>query len=243
MSKPILLNADLGEGAQVESLLMPHLSYCNIACGGHYGDDTSMRNAVDIAVKHEVKIGAHPSYPDKENFGRIVLDISLEDLEIALKEQLTNFKKVCHAANACIHHVKAHGALYHQIVLHKPIRASFLKVVSDELGDIKIMLPAHVSATELGLEESKVIYEAFGDRRYTDQLQLLSRSEKGAVLDSLKDIENQITILIKDGMIISDTDTAHAIRFDTICLHGDHPQLKTYLPILIQNLQIKGILQ
>jgi len=242
MSESIQLNADLGEGAQVEDLLMPHLSFCNIACGGHYGDETSMRDALESALKYGVKIGAHPSYPDQENFGRVVMDISLEDLEDAIMSQLMDFKNVCRSAGAPIHHVKAHGALYHQIIIDRTLREVFLKIVYLVLGDVKIMLPSHVCAKDLHLDRSDIIYEAFGDRRYTDHLRLLPRSEKDAVLHYSEEIENQIANLIKEGKVVSNSGRSHSIQFDTICLHGDHQQLKTYFPILIQNLKDKGLL-
>ena len=242
MSKSIKLNADLGEGAQIEELLMPYLYYCNIACGGHYGDNESMQEAVDLAIKHKVKIGAHPSYPDTEHFGRVAMDISSKDLINAITTQLLRFKKICDSTNAQIYHVKAHGALYHEIISNKKIREVYLEIISNTLDDVKIMLPAHVSSLELGLDESMVIYEAFGDRLYNDQLQLIPRSEKKAVLQHLEDIENQITMLSEQDIIISNTGLSHTIRFDTICLHGDHPQLKTNFPELIQNLKDKRLL-
>jgi UPF0271 protein len=243
MSKPIRLSADLGEGAQVEALLMPHLTYCNIACGGHYGNEISMRHAVNLAKINKVKIGAHPSYPDKKNFGRKIMDISTAAFEKTLKSQLSSFKKVCLSLGAQIYHAKAHGALYHDIVSNNKLREVYLKVVFDTLGDVKIMIPGHVTAIELGLNESEVIYEAFGDRRYNDQLQLMSRSIKDAILEDIDEIEGQIIMMSQQEMLTSHMGRSYRFRSDTICLHGDHPQLRVYFPKLIQNLKIQGLLK
>ena len=244
MIKSIQLNADIGEGHHTEAMLMPNLSYCNIACGGHYGDVRSMQEAIRLAVVHKVHIGAHPSYPDEENFGRISMDLSLEEFEKTIQKQLTEFRNLCNNLDAQVYHVKAHGALYHDLVTNSLLRAKYLDVVYKVLGKVKVFLPVHVKAKELelDLDESMVIYEAFGDRRYDDKLNLLSRHEPNSVLNNLQEIEEQIYRLICKAQIVSDTGTTHSVRFDTICLHGDHPELKRYFPYLIQNLKAKGVM-
>ena len=113
--KGLKLNADLGEGAGNDHIIMPFLSLCNIACGAHAGSKEIIHNTIQLAKKHDVKIGAHPSYPDKENFGRLRMDISQIDLFDSLMNQLQTFRTVAEQLKIKVYHIKAHGALYHAV--------------------------------------------------------------------------------------------------------------------------------
>lgn len=106
------INADIGEGIGNEADLMPLLSSCNIACGGHAGDSETMRMCVELAKLHRVKIGAHPSFPDTENFGRKIVDMSCSALYQSIKNQIKALMRVVREQHAALHHVKPHGALY-----------------------------------------------------------------------------------------------------------------------------------
>ena len=106
------LNADLGEGTNIEKVIMPFLSSCSIACGGHTGDADTMSEAIQIAVESNVKIGAHPSYPDKDGFGRIPISISNKDLSKSLISQINSLKQILNDFQINLDHIKPHGALY-----------------------------------------------------------------------------------------------------------------------------------
>lgn len=243
MKSPIQFNADLGEGTGAEDLMMPFLSYCNIACGGHTGNVESITKCINLASKHEVKIGAHPSYPDTKNFGREVLDIPPYELEESLVQQLTLIKEIAHSLQIQIYHVKAHGALYHQVLNDMHTQEVFLRSVDNVFGKkIKIFLPSHASFQEVQIDSNRIIFEAFGDRKYNDQSQLLPRSLKGSVLQSVEDIYNQVELLTESSNIISDNNKKVIVQFDTICLHGDHPHLLDYFPKLVKRLKHNKLL-
>ena len=112
------LNADLGEGTNIEKVIMPFLSSCSIACGGHTGDADTMSEAIQIAVESNVKIGAHPSYPDKDGFGRIPISISNKDLSKSLISQINSLKQILNDFQINLDHIKPHGALYNLSLIH-----------------------------------------------------------------------------------------------------------------------------
>ena len=110
--KTIHINCDLGEELYNEDLLMPFISACNIACGGHAGNKEIIENTIDLAKQHQVQIGAHPSFPDRENFGRKVLQIEDNELLDSLVNQISVVLEIANKKNTELHHIKAHGALY-----------------------------------------------------------------------------------------------------------------------------------
>src|SRR5699024_123712 len=116
MKYSIDLNCDLGEGGGFDHILMKYISTCNIACGGHYGDQESIKKTVDLAVGNQVKIGAHPSYPDRKNFGRTSIKISMEKLKWELQKQILAVKDEVERQGQKLYHIKPHGALYNDIV-------------------------------------------------------------------------------------------------------------------------------
>ena len=123
------INCDVGEGIAIEHLLMPYISSCNIACGGHFGDANSIDKTLEFVIKNDVKIGAHPSFPDTENFGRKRLYLSDEELKKSLEAQMDLFLERLHLAGGNLHHIKPHGALYNTIVIDEKLAISFVKIV------------------------------------------------------------------------------------------------------------------
>ena len=119
MLQAIDINVDVGEGVDNEEQLMPFISSCNIACEGHAGNRQTMQTVVRLAKKHNVKIGAHPSFPDRENFGRQKMEISCSRLFKSIREQINNLIKVLREENATLHHIKPHGALYNLATAEK----------------------------------------------------------------------------------------------------------------------------
>ena len=127
--KTIDINSDLGEGMDNDPLIMPLISSCNIACGGHYGDEESMRTTVRLAMKHKVKIGAHPAFPDKDNFGRKVLTMTKSELCQSVFDQLLHFYAICEIENAPVHHIKLHGALYNYAAKDAPTADAVVEAI------------------------------------------------------------------------------------------------------------------
>ena len=135
------LNCDLGEGLQNEHLLMPLISSCNISCAAHAGSIEIIDKVIQLALQYQVKIGAHPSFPDKENFGREIMEISNTDLEESLVNQLTLFKERAALQKATVHHVKPHGALYNLIAVDEETAIVVVKAIQTVFQQIKLYVP------------------------------------------------------------------------------------------------------
>ena len=217
------LNCDLGEGLNNEHLLMPLISSCNIACGGHAGSIETIDKVIQLAQKYHVKIGAHPSFPDRENFGRKILDICNDELQESIEDQLKLFKERTEIQNAEVHHVKPHGALYNLIAVNREKAELVVQAIQNVFEHIKMYVPydsvIEKVAQENGLE---IVYEAFADRNYNDDLTLVSRSLPYAVItDKAKVVEH-----VKRMFIASKVKTAQAneqiIKAETFCVHGDN---------------------
>lgn len=212
----IELSADLGEGSPDEAEVWPLIHRANVACGGHTGDADSMRVAAESARKHNVILGAHPSYPDRENFGRKSLSIAPGDLRASLAGQLAALR-----AFATVHHVKPHGALYNDA--HKD-RALADVIVSALDPSTAIVAPDHsqmaAAARAAGIP---VIREAFADRRYEPDGSLTPRSIPGSTL-TIEEAAAQAALLARDGTVIARDGSRIPIPFDTLCIHADMPQ-------------------
>lgn len=238
------LNADVGEGFSFDEMLMPYLSYCNIACGGHIGNKESIERTMKLAKEHQVKIGAHLSYPDPENFGRKSMTLSSNVFKNALKSQLYLFKEALEKTQCKMHHIKAHGALYHDIIDRPDIGKNFIDCIHSELGnDLVLFLPAHIKGKWKNPFNWKIIYETFADRQYDTELKLLSRREENAVLNNAEDISSQIIKLIHNQKVFTTDGSWKDIACDTICIHGDHPMIEIYFPEMIRILKSRNLLQ
>lgn len=229
MEKRIDINCDLGEwksedGIKLDEAIMPYISSCNIACGGHIGDKESILTTIKLAKKHDVAIGAHPAYPDRENFGRVVMNISHDSLQQSLKEQLLQFIDLTTQEGATLHHIKPHGALYNHIAKDEETASVVLTLFKSIAPEILIYLPdnsiSSKIAHQLGLN---VVYEVFADRAYEDDLSLRSRSLEGAVLFDEHQIITQLRSMIFEGKVLSYSGLIKAIKAQTICLHSDTP--------------------
>ena len=221
--KHIDINADLGEGFGQDRALMPYLSSCNIACGGHAGNKKSISNTLALAKENEVKIGAHPSFPDKAGFGRVVLDISDIDLKESLTKQISTFYDVVHQNNMEVNHVKAHGALYNEMVNNKRIASLFLEVLSQLGIEPKIYAPANAIIFSLVNDHSNIVAEAFIDRAYHTNLSLVSRTVPGSLHKSPEKAWSQLYNMVVSKTVNTYDGTSETITADTYCIHGDHP--------------------
>ena len=218
----ININCDLGEGLNNEHLIMPLINSCNIACGGHAGDSQSMIECVEISIKKDVKIGAHPSYPDKENFGRKKIDISRSNLYYSLIDQIERLNSIAVSYGKKIHHIKAHGALYNQMFNDKDLSDFYLDTIRGFKEECFIYIPYNSEIEKSALEKGfKIMYEAFGDRAYNDNLSLVSRDDKSAVINNPSLVIEQITSIIDSKKIKSINGVYKSIKADTICIHSD----------------------
>tara|TARA_X000000950_G_C13705930_1_gene574118 strand:- start:39 stop:755 length:717 start_codon:yes stop_codon:yes gene_type:complete len=218
----ININCDLGEGLNNEHIIMPLINSCNIACGGHAGDSQSMIECVEISIKNDVKIGAHPSYPDKENFGRKKIDISRSNLYYSLIDQIERLNSIAVSYGKKIHHIKAHGALYNQMFNDKDLSDFYLDTIRGFKEESYIYIPYNSEIEKSALEKGfKIMYEAFGDRAYNDNLSIVNRDDKGALINNPRLVIDQITSIIDSKKIKSINGVCKSIKADTICIHSD----------------------
>jgi 5-oxoprolinase (ATP-hydrolysing) subunit A len=207
------LSADLGEGSPGEDQIWPLIDRANVACGGHTGDDDSMRAAAALAAQHGVILGAHPSYPDREHFGRRSMQIAPDALRASLRSQIAALRLF-----GAVHHVKPHGALYNDA--HKD-RALADVIVSALDPSIAFVAPDHsqmaIAARAAGI---RVIREAFADRRYEPDGSLTPRSIAGSTL-TIEEAAAQAALLAREGVAIARDGSRVRISFDTLCIHAD----------------------
>ena len=218
------LNADVGEGCGQDAALMPLISSANIACGFHAGDVESMREAVALALKHGVAIGAHPSFPDREEFGRRDMQLAAGDLHQCIVAQIDALAAVARAAGTRVRHVKPHGALYNMAARDKALAETVvaaIRSVDPALMIFGLAGSALVQLAErLGME---AVSEAFADRAYAPDGRLLPRTQPGRVLHDEAAVAARAVEMVRDGSVIAVDGSRVAIRADTICLHGDTP--------------------
>ncbi|MHA7059781.1 5-oxoprolinase subunit PxpA [Aquimarina sp. M1] len=222
--KRIILNADVGEEAGFDKQIMTYVSWCNIACGVHAGNDEVITKTIDLALQHEVKIGAHPSYPDRENFGREVMDISYEDLVITLINQIQKVKSLAEEMGGQLHHVKPHGALYNEAMKNERVARAIIHSVKIIDKSLYIVSPKNSLIAYIGRGDIEVKYEVFADRHYNDDGSLVSRTEKNAVLKNPEEVFSHVWNMVADGKVKTIKGEELSVFFDTICVHGDNPK-------------------
>lgn len=236
------INVDVGEGIGNEAELMPFISSCNIACGGHAGDFSTMQEVVKLAKLHKVKIGAHPSYPDKANFGRVKMDISCAALYTSLKKQIDDLSKVVHDQRVVLHHIKPHGALYNLAAVNEKVANVIIEVMKSLVLPIKLYVPYKSVIAQLAIENKIAItYEAFADRNYNDDLSLVSRNEKYALIEDATALFNHVFYMISDQKVRTVQNSEIQIIAETFCIHGDNPNAVSLVSKLKDLLEQKGI--
>jgi len=211
----INLSADLGEGAADEEEIWPLIRSANVACGGHTGDEASMRHAAMRARQFGVRLGAHPSYPDRASFGRVTMAITHDGLRQSLRQQIDAL-----AANAPLHHVKPHGALYNDAHRDRELAEIVIGVLD---GLAIVCADASQMALAARARGVRVIREAFADRRYEPDGSLMSRKLAGSLLTVAEAVE-QVQLLMRSGQVIARNGARIEILFDTICIHADMEQ-------------------
>ena len=222
------LNCDMGElkDGQIRNYdeeIMPFISSCNIACGFHSGTPQLMTQTIRTAIKHRVKIGAHPSYNDRENFGRKSLKIDPETLMADLVYQIGALKGMVESYGQRLHHVKPHGALYNDLLVNDTLAALFVSTVKTIDPVLKIVTLANANIVGYCAAHGVgVIQEGFADRRYQQVTQLRSRAYSDAVLHTPEDVLTQVKGFLKEEVRLTDG-TIAKIRVDTIGLHSDTP--------------------
>jgi UPF0271 protein len=241
--KSIDINCDLGEGMVTDKHIMSFISSCNIACGGHYGDEKSVRTALQLALNHGVKAGAHPSFEDKENFGRLFMDVSRSRFRESVTQQMHLFTQTAQQVGVELHHIKMHGALYHATAYREDFSDWLVEWMKDFYSETILYVPPE-SLLEKKCLKNKIPYmrEAFADRYYDTQGKLVARSMPNALITDYKVAAQQIAVLVKEQKVTSIEGVSNRLAADTICLHGDNLGLTTSLEYLVKELKTKGII-
>jgi 5-oxoprolinase (ATP-hydrolysing) subunit A len=214
--------------------ILSHVDAVNIACGFHGGDPVTILETIKSAFYLKKQIGAHPSYPDLVGFGRRYMEMSDHELFASMLYQIGAVKAMCESIGAKLNHVKPHGALYNAGFLYQNIA----EVIVDAVNSIDAHLEIYAQENSM-LEKKakhagvKVIYEGFADRRYNDDGTLAPRQMKGAVITSPEVVKDHV-LMLQEGKAMTITGNVISVKVDTICLHGDHPEVVESL-ILIRN--------
>ncbi len=221
--RSIDLNADLGEGQGFDDQLMGIISSASIACGGHAGDEGTMRATLMAAKRCNVVAGAHPGFVDRENFGRIKLDIAPEIVAQQVVEQVKTISQIADEVRHPIRYIKLQGALYNWASLDESFARTIFCALKASFPDLAIMaLDNSVQlrvAAKMGLT---TIAEAFVDRTYTDHGLLVDRSKAGAVIVDPEAALNQALGIVLDRFIRSQEGTLLPSHAQSLCLHGDN---------------------
>lgn len=239
--KNIHINCDLGEGGEYDDKLMPLISACNIACGGHAGNLESMHRTVGHAMEHHVEIGAHPSYPDKENFGRRSLAMEEKDLKQSLVAQILSLKQIAEAEGGKLVHVKPHGALYNDAAKDEKTARMFLEVMEEFDDALTLYAPADSVISKLAEGRIKVVFEAFADRNYNPDYSLVSRSEPMALIAQKEDVFKHLYTMFSRQIITCKNGQELPCRATTFCMHSDTPNSVEILRYLHEKLKQKDI--
>jgi UPF0271 protein len=223
------INADLGESEEslangTDFELMRYITSANVACGGHAGDEPTMRETLIAAKKLNIALGAHPGYPDRANFGRVESSLPLAEIEISVREQIAGLKKISDSLGMRLVHVKPHGALYHAANKSREV-AEAIGRATKEIDPQLILVGQAASSTlevwrAMGLRTAA---EAFADRAYEPDGTLRKRTLAGALLDDpARAAQQALSIAIHHKVIASDGHEL-AVAANTICIHSDTP--------------------
>ncbi|MRH99627.1 5-oxoprolinase subunit PxpA [Kriegella sp. EG-1] len=236
------INSDVGEGFNNEEALMPLLSSCNIACGAHAGDNQTITRVAKLAKINNVKVGAHPSYPDRINFGRKSLNLTSNELISSVKEQMETFSSLIKEQNIKLHHIKPHGALYNDMLNNVGLTTIFLKAIESYKENVYLFAPyGSVFANVAHKNKFSVILEAFADRNYNDDLSLVSRKDAKALINKPSLVLKHIISIVKEKRIETYKGVKVPIEAKTFCIHSDTPNALEILVYLTDQLPNNNI--
>ncbi|MFA6289600.1 MAG: 5-oxoprolinase subunit PxpA [Opitutaceae bacterium] len=236
------LNCDLGEGTGHDGELMALITSASIACGGHAGDEATMRTTVRLALKHGVAIGAHPGFVDREHFGRRELALPPEAIVELVRTQVRALQKVAKAEGATVRYVKPHGALYNMAARTPAVAEAIACAVAGLGGGLALY---GLSGGELlragracGLE---VKGEVFADRTYQGDGSLAPRDRPGAMIEDEARAVSQVLAMVREGRVQTVEGGFAAVSADTLCLHGDGENALTFARGIRATLQREGV--
>jgi len=222
------LNADMAEGSGPEgwaadASLLDAVTSANIACGGHAGDAETMRRACDAALERGVRIGAHPGYGDRENFGRTELNLEPDAIVEQVGEQIALLKEIAAEAGGAVTHVKLHGALYHRALRDDELATALAELIAGLASPPVVLAPASGALVDAARARGlRCAAEGFADRAYDAAGLLVARDQPGSVLVQ-NDALAQAILLAREGKVVANDGTQLEVEVDSLCVHGDTP--------------------
>lgn len=214
----------MGEGIGNESELIEYISTASIACGGHAGDLVSMEECIRLAQIYRKKLGPHPSYPDRANFGRVSMQLSDKAFKKAMRDQLSQFFGIAAQLNAKVSHIKPHGALYNDMYSNVDLCVAFVELVEEFQKDLHIFCqPGGQLGKIAPLYGFEIKYEGFADRRYKKDGSLTSRKESYALITEVEDLCKQVFDIAVNKEVETFDGVKIPMHVQTLCLHGDSP--------------------
>jgi 5-oxoprolinase (ATP-hydrolysing) subunit A len=225
--KRIDLNCDMGESYGAwrmgdDAAVMPHITSANVACGFHGGDPATIRATVRLALDHGVAVGAHPSLPDIQGFGRRPMKISAQDMYDLVVYQAGAVEGFARAAGAKLHHIKCHGALYNMAANDEALSDAMVRAARD-LGTMLYVLSNSRNYAIARQHGIPVCGEVFADRGYSDDGTLAPRDQPGGMVEDAAKAVRQALAMVEEGYVMSLSGKRVPVAADTLCLHGDQP--------------------
>ena len=242
MKLSVDLNADLGEGAGHDEELFELISSANVATGFHAGDSDTMHAAVSAAKKHGVAVGAHPSFFDRENFGRKELKVSNQEVFDAVAYQLGVFQAIVSAVGGRPNHVKPHGALYNIAVRDEKLADAIARAIESVDPKLILFAPDNTELARAGEAHGlQVAREIFADRNYLNDGWLVPRTRPDALLHDPKEAAERALRMLREGKVRSVEGRDIDVRGETICVHGDTPGAVQFAGELRTRLESEGV--
>ncbi len=241
MTISVDLNCDMGEGMANDAAIMPYITSANIACGFHAGDEKTMHETIKLALTNRVRIGAHPSFPDRENFGRTAMEFPPQELFEIVKTQIEMLTKVASEHHTTLHHVKPHGALYNMAARNEEIATTICEAIISFDPKLKVYAQSGSALSKIAKTmKLQVCYEGFADRTYQQDGTLTPRTEKNALLHTKQEVINHVLQMVQKQTVTTEKGEI-PIQVDTICVHGDGENAVTFIKAIYQTLPLHQI--
>jgi len=235
-------NCDLGEGCGDDAAIIPLITSASIACGGHAGDEASMRTTLRLCRDHGVAAGAHPSYPDRANFGRQEMPLAPAQIEAQVAAQVSALASIAESEGVRLAHVKPHGALYNVAARDRAVADAIVRAVVRFDPQLILFGLSGSQLTAAGEAAGlRVAHEVFAERRYEADGTLTPRNRDDAVIHALDDAIAQVLRFVRDGHVIARTGESLALHADTLCLHGDRVDAAGFARAIRAALEADGV--
>jgi len=241
------INCDVGElpaaiADGTQESLMPWLTSVNIACGGHAGDDATMRATVEQALRRNLAIGAHPGYPDPDNFGRVPLKMSGDDVAAFVATQVRGLVRISGEFHVQVRHVKPHGALYNQAAKDAKLAAAIAEGLKRaQLDAVLVGLAGSAMLGAFRASGFRAVGEAFADRRYESDGSLRARALPGALIEDADEAAAQALQIAEHRTVVAADGKEIRVEAETICIHGDTPGAAKIAQAVAQAFRHAGI--